>query len=64
MTTWLRHMKEADWNYLSHLVECGLTRKHVSFKEADEERMMSIIDSTDQKGHKTFSCARYVVGKA
>lgn len=63
-TAWLRHMKEADWTYLSHLVECRLTRKYVSLKEADEKRMMSIIHSSDQEAQKKISCAEYVVGKA
>lgn len=64
MATWLRHMKEADWTYLSHLVECRLTRKHVSLKETDEEIMTSITHSTDQEEQKTISCAKYVAGKA
>ncbi|GLJ29999.1 hypothetical protein SUGI_0593060 [Cryptomeria japonica] len=63
-TAWIRYMKEADWSYLSHLVESQLQKKHFFSSKIDQERMTLGVHATGQERQNTNICSDYVIKKA
>eukprot|EP01018_Ginkgo_biloba_P001878 Gb_06713 [translate_table: standard] len=61
---WIRHMKEVDWNCLSHLAEGQLAGEYVSLCTVNEQKTISVGDAKYQRGQKIISCADYAIGKA